>query len=141
MELSSPLRWLGAIAVMLIVVLIAGSLLINTLGNTVSLSSGASEEAAADFESPSAEASAPADDGADNGEDGGGDGGDGGGEGGGAEGDFPQEYEVAKGDTGAEISEQFYGNKDGWPAIAEANDIDPGAPLRVGEKLEIPAPE
>jgi nucleoid-associated protein YgaU len=139
MELSSPLRWVAAIGVMFIVVVIAGSLLLNTLSDTVRLASNASEEPLdALSESGSEAASAPADDGEDGGD---GDGDDE--DGGDGEGDdeFPQEYTVAEGDTGAEIAEQFYGDQDGWPAIAEANDIDPGAPLRVGEELEIPAPE
>ena len=144
MELSGPLRWVAAIGVMLVVVLIAGSLLINTLSNTVSLSSGASEE-------PTALPIAPSEDAADgngngngdedSGEDDGGE--DDGGEDDGGNGDdeFPQEYTVQEGDTGAEIAEELYGDQDGWQAIAEANDIDPGAPLRVGDELEIPAPE
>jgi hypothetical protein len=120
-EKSSPLRWIGAIAIMFIVVLIAVPMLINTVGETIGLSSGASEDPLAQLsegrtESPS---TAP--------EDGGG--------------DFPERYRVRDGDTGADISERFYGNPDGWPAIAEANDIDPSAPLRVGKRLTIPAPE
>lgn len=140
MELSSPLRWVAAIVVMFVVVVIAGSLLLNTLSDTVRLASNASEEPIDELsESGSETASAPADDGEDGGGDGDGDdGGDGDGEG---DDEFPQEYTVAEGDTGAEISEEFYGDEDGWPAIAEANDIDPGAPLRVGDELEIPAPE
>ena len=122
MERSSPLRWLGAIAIMSIVVLIAVPMLINAVGETIRLSSGASEDPLAQLsegltESPSA---APGD--------------------GGGEGDFPERYRVRDGDTGADISERFYGNPDGWPAIAEANDIDPSAPLRVGKRLTIPAP-
>jgi nucleoid-associated protein YgaU len=137
MELSSPLRWLAAIGVMLVVVVIAGSLLLNTLSNTVELASGASEEPVDEFsESASDDPSAAPDD------DGGGDGdGDDGDDNGDGDDEFPQEYTVVAGDTGAEISEQFYGDEDGWSAIAEANDIDPGAPLRVGEELEIPEPE
>ena len=135
MELSSPLRWVAAIGVMFIVVVIAGSLLLNTLSDTVRRASNASEEPLDAFsESGSEAASAPADDGEDGGDGDGGDDGEG-------DDEFPQEYTVAEGDTGAEIAEQFYGDQDGWPAIAEANDIDPGAPLRVGEELEIPAPE
>jgi nucleoid-associated protein YgaU len=129
MEMSSPLRWLGAIAIMFIVVLIAVPLLINTIGETVRLSTGASEDPLAS-ESPSGAASEAEGEGDD--EDGGGDA---------AEGDFPQNYTVADGDTGEDISEQFYGNPDGWPQIAEANDIDPSDPLQAGMELEIPAPE
>lgn len=147
MELSPPLRWLAAIGVMLVVVLIAGSLLLNTLSNTVRLASGASEapgDAVSEFGSENA-STAPDDDGDGGGgdDDGDGDGDDNGDGDGDDNGDdeFPQEYTVAEGDTGVEISEEFYGNKDGWQAIAEANDIDPGAPLRVGDDLEIPAPE
>jgi nucleoid-associated protein YgaU len=131
MEMSSPLRWLGAIAIMFIVVLIAVPMLIKTVGETVKLSSGASEDPLAALsegptESPS---TAPEDDGG------------GGGNGGEGDGDFPQRYTVGDGDTGADISERFYGNPDGWSDIAEANDIDPSAPLRVGEELRIPAPQ
>jgi nucleoid-associated protein YgaU len=128
MEMPSPLRWLGAIAIMFVVVLIAVPMLIDTIGETVRLSTGASEDPLSDLsESPSAAAS-----------EGEGEDGEGGGE---AEGDFPQTYTVAENDTGEEISERFYGNPDGWPQIAEANDIDPSDPLRVGTELEIPAPE
>jgi nucleoid-associated protein YgaU len=107
---------------MSIVVLIAVPMLINAVGETIRLSSGASEDPLAQLsegltESPS---TAPGD--------------------GGGEGDFPERYRVRDGDTGADISERFYGNPDGWPAIAEANDIDPSAPLRVGKRLTIPAP-
>lgn len=145
MELSPPLRWLAAIGVMLVVVVIAGSLLLNTLSNTVELASGASEEPVDEFsESASDDPSAAPDDdgGGDDGDDGDGDDGDDNGDDNGdGDDEFPQEYTVVAGDTGAEISEQFYGDEDGWSAIAEANDIDPGAPLRVGEELEIPEPE
>jgi nucleoid-associated protein YgaU len=55
--------------------------------------------------------------------------------------EFPVTYEVEAGDTGTKISEQFYDAPDGWPTIAEANDIDPSAPLRVGLELTIPAPD
>ena len=126
--MSSPLRWLGAIAIMFIVVLIAVPMLINTIGETVRLSTGASEDPLA-----SESASSAASEGEGEGEDGGG--------GDEAEGDFPQNYTVADGDTGEDISERFYGNPDGWPQIAEANDIDPSDPLQAGMELEIPAPE
>lgn len=129
MEMSSPLRWLGAFAVMVIVVVIAVAMLLNTLGRTVQLTSGATEDPEAEFEDESAEPSEPASDEADEGDN----------EEGGDE--FPQTYTVQEGDTGADISERFYDNPDGWQAIAEANDIDPSAPLRVGVELEIPPPE
>lgn len=143
MELSPPLRWLAAIGVMLVVVLIAVPLLLNTVSSTVQLSSGAAtEEALSDPAELASDdpTSVPDGDGEDdngdedNGDDGDDDGDDG-------DDEFPQEYTVEAGDTGAEISERFYGDQEGWAAIAEANDIDPGAPLRVGEELEIPAPE
>ena len=128
MELSPPLRWLGALAVMLVVVLIAVPMLLQTIGDTVVFGEDAtaapSETAAAPSEVASGDAAA--DEGG-----GGGDGGD----------EFPVTYEVVAGDTGTKISEQFYDTSDGWPAIAEANDIDPSAPLRVGLELTIPAPE
>jgi nucleoid-associated protein YgaU len=123
--MSSPLRWLGAIAIMIIVVLIAVPMLINTIGETVRLSTGASEDALEQLSEIPSETSE----------------GEGGGGGGEAEGDFPQTYTVAEGDTGEAISERFYGNPDGWPRIAEANDIDPDNPPRVDQELEIPAPE
>jgi nucleoid-associated protein YgaU len=130
MEMPSPLRWLGAIAIMFIVVLIAVPMLINTIGETVRLSTGASEDPLAS-EGPSGAASEAEGEGDGEDEGGGGD----------AEGDFPQTYTVAEGDTGEAISERFYGNPEGWPQIAEANDIDPDNPPQVGEELEIPAPE
>jgi nucleoid-associated protein YgaU len=123
-EKSSPLRWIGAIAIMFIVVLIAVPMLINTVGETIRLSSGASEDPLAQLSEGLTESRSTAPE-------------DGGGEG---DGDFPERYRVRDGDTGADISERFYGNPDGWPAIAEANDIDPSAPLRVGKRLRIPAP-
>lgn len=122
MEMSPPLRWLAAIAVLAIVVVIAGALLIDTVSDTVQLSTGASEEpteAAATVSEAAASTSEPA-----SGDD-----------------SFPQNYTVQEGDTGTKISERFYNSDDGWSQIAEANDIDPSAPLRVGEDLEIPAPE
>ncbi|HSJ44732.1 MAG TPA: LysM domain-containing protein [Euzebyales bacterium] len=128
MELSPPLRWLGALAVMLVVVLIAVPMLLQTIGDTVVFGEDAtaapSETAAAPSEVASGDAAAD----------------EGGGGGGGGD-EFPVTYEVVAGDTGTKISEQFYDTSDGWPAIAEANDIDPSAPLRVGLELTIPAPE
>lgn len=140
MESSPPLRWLAAFGVMFVVVLVAGSLLINTLGNTVSLSGDASEAPDSEFadqpsDSPSAAGAGGSEAAGDDDSDGGSD------ESTEPSDEFPQQYTVESGDTGNDISERFYGNRDGWPAIAEANDIDPGAPLRVGEELEIPAPE
>jgi len=136
-ELSPPLRWLGALAVMLVVVLIAVPLLLQTIGDTVVFGDDAtaapSEAAVAPSEVASADVAAD-------------DGGGGGdqaedGDGGGGDDEFPVTYEVVAGDTGTKISEQFYDSSDGWSRIAEANDIDPSAPLRVGLELTIPAPE
>lgn len=142
MELSPPLRWLAAISVMLVVVVVAGALLINTLGNTFSLSGGASEEPIDELtDRSSQEPSEVADAGSDQSDEGDTSGEDDGGSDESGDDEFPQQYTVQSGDTGNDISEQFYGNRDGWSAIAEANDIDPSAPLRVGVELEIPAPE
>jgi nucleoid-associated protein YgaU len=132
-ELSPPLRWLGALAVMLIVVLIAVPMLLQTIGDTVVLGGDATAAPSQAAVAPSEVASADvaADDGGgggDQAEDGGDD-------------EFPVTYEVEAGDTGTKISEQFYDAPDGWPTIAEANDIDPSAPLRVGLELTIPAPD
>lgn len=142
MELSPPLRWLGALAVMLVVVLIAVPLLLQTIGDTVVLGDDAtavpSEAAVAPSEVASADVAADDGDGGDGGGDQAEDG-DGGG--GGDDDEFPVTYEVVAGDTGTKISEQFYDSSDGWSRIAEANDIDPSAPLRVGLELTIPAPE
>lgn len=134
MEVSPPLRWLGALALMLVVVLIVVPLLLQTVGDTIQLGGEPSEEPASEAttapsEAPTAEAAA----------DGGG--GDSGSSGGGGDGELPTTYTVQSGDTGSSISDQFYGSTDGWAQIAEANDIDPSAPLRVGVELEIPAPE
>ena len=141
MELSPPLRWLGALAVMLVVVLIAVPMLLQTIGDTVVLGDEAtaapSEGAAVPSEVASADVAA--DDGGDDG--GGGDQAEGDGGDSGGDDEFPATYEVVAGDTGTKISEQFYDTSDGWPTIAEANDIDPSAPLRVGLELTIPAPE
>jgi nucleoid-associated protein YgaU len=129
-ELSPPLRWLGALAVMLIVVLIAVPMLLQTIGDTVVLGGDATAAPSQVAVAPSEVASADvaADDG-------------GGGDQAGGDGEFPVTYEVEAGDTGTKISEQFYDAPDGWPTIAEANDIDPSAPLRVGVELTIPAPD
>ena len=112
--MSPPLRWLAAIAVMAIVVLITGALLIDTVTDTVQLSTGASEQptqgAGGTSEAPAAAPTEP-----ESGDD-----------------SFPQSYTVQEGDTGTKISERFYETDDGWSRIAEANDIDPSAPLRVG---------
>lgn len=136
MEVSPPLRWLGALAVMLVVVLIVVPLLLQTIGDTIELGGEPSETptsdaSAAPSEAPTAEAAA---------NDGGG-GGQNDGSPGDAGDDLPTTYRVEAGDTGSSISDRFYGTNDGWNRIAEANDIDPSAPLRVGVKLEIPAPE
>jgi nucleoid-associated protein YgaU len=135
-ELSPPLRWLGALAVMVVVVLIAVPMLLQTIGDTVLLGEDATAAPSEATVAPSEVASA--DTAADQGGDGGG-GGDQTEDGGDDE--FPVTYDVVAGDTGTKISEQFYDTSDGWPAIAEANDIDPSAPLRVGLELTIPAPE
>ena len=137
MELSPPLRWLGALAVMLVVVLIAVPMLLQTIGDTVVLGGDATAAPSQVAVAPSEVASADvaADDG------GGGGGGDGDQAEDGGNGEFPVTYEVEAGDTGTKISEQFYDAPDGWPTIAEANDIDPSAPLRVGLELTIPAPD
>lgn len=135
MELSPPLRWLGALAVMVVVVLIAVPLLLQTISDTVVFGEEAtaapSDVAVAPSEVASADPAAG---------DGGGSGGDATEDGGGDD-EFPVTYEVVAGDTGTKISEQFYDTADGWSAIAEANDIDPAAPLRVGLELTIPPPE
>lgn len=123
---ASPLKWLGAIAAMAVVVLVTLPLLFDAVGGMVRLDTGQPDVALTEFpteavveptapatEQPSGEAS---------------------------EEEFPQSYTVESGDTGAAISDRFYGSPDGWPAIAEANGIDPSAPLRVGVELEIPPP-
>lgn len=146
MEQSSPLRWLGALAIMLVVVLIAVPLLLQTIGDTVVFGDEAtaapSDVAFAPSELATADTTANGGGGGGGG-DGGGGGGqdDGGGGDNGGDDEFPVTYEVVAGDTGTKISEQFYDTPDGWPAIAEANDIDPAAPLRVGLELTIPPPE
>jgi nucleoid-associated protein YgaU len=127
MQRSSPLRWFAAIGIMLLVTLIAFLLLVRTMSQTIRLSSGASEDPAAGLEDASAQPSEQASEG-------------GGDEGGEPSGDFPQNYTVADGDTGASIAERFYGDPEQWPAIAEHNDIDPEGGLRVGAELEIPPP-
>jgi nucleoid-associated protein YgaU len=126
MQRSSPLRWVAAVGIMFLVMLIAFLLLIRTMSQTIRLSSGASEDPAAGLEDASAQPSEQASEGE--------------GKSGEPSGDFPQNYTVAEGDTGASIAERFYGDPDLWPAIAEANDIDPEGGLRVGAELEIPKP-
>jgi nucleoid-associated protein YgaU len=125
MQRSSPLRWFAAIGIMFLVTLIAFLLLIRTMSQTIRLSSGASEDPAAGLEDASAQPSEQGSQGEGEGE---------------PSGDFPQNYTVAENDTLSSISERFYGNPDGGSAIAEANDIDPDDPLRVGDELEIPPP-
>jgi nucleoid-associated protein YgaU len=148
-ELSPPLRWLGALAIMLVVVLIVVPMLLDTVSDTIVLGGEASEPAEAAEGTPSEVAS----DAVASGNGGGGDqtnnqGGGGGNQGGGGndggqegDGEFPATYTVVAGDTGTKISEEFYDSSDGWARIAEANDIDPSAPLRVGLELTIPAPQ
>ncbi len=129
MELSSPLRWLGALAVMFVVVLIVVPLLLRTVSDTVVLGGEPSEETSAPAVAPSEVATAepgPAESTEASS---------------GTDAEFPVSYTVEAGDTGTKISEQFYDSPDGWSTIAEANNIDPSAPLRVGVELEIPAPE
>ncbi|HEX6256445.1 MAG TPA: LysM domain-containing protein [Euzebyales bacterium] len=144
MELSAPLRWLGALAIMLVVVLIVVPMLLDTVTDTIVFGEDASEPAAAADGTPSEVASEAVASGDGGGNQGGGNQGGGNqGRGGnqGADGDFPTTYTVVAGDTGTKISEQFYDSPDGWALIAQANDIDPYAPLRVGLELTIPAPE
>jgi nucleoid-associated protein YgaU len=131
LEVSPPLRWLGALAIMLVVVLIVVPLLLQTVGDTIQLGgepseATASEETVEPSEASTAVAAANEDNG---------------GNGGGGGDDLPTTYTVQQGDTGSSISEQFYGSTDGWAQIAEANDVDPSEPLRVGVELEIPAQE
>ena len=140
MEVSSPLRWLGALAIMLVVVLIVVPLLLQTVGDTIQLGGEPSETAASEASTASSEAPTVAAAANDGGGGGGGQGGGSGGDGSGSD-DLPTTYTVQSGDTGSSISDQFYGTTDDWNQIAEANDIDPSAPLRVGVELEIPAPE
>ncbi|MBW3604672.1 MAG: LysM peptidoglycan-binding domain-containing protein [Actinobacteria bacterium] len=132
MEVSPPLRWLGALAVMFVVVLIVVPLLLQTISDTVVLGGEPSEPALSEVAIVPSEASTQPPEAADAEvaaaeED--------------AEDEFPATYTVEAGDTGTKISEQFYDTSDGWSVIAEANDIDPSAPLRVGVELTIPAPE
>lgn len=47
-------------------------------------------------------------------------------------------YTVESGDTLIDIAEEVYGDGEQWPAIAEANGLDEGNPLVVGQELEIP---
>lgn len=131
MEVSPPLRWLGALAIMFVVVLIVVPLLLQTVSDTVVLG-GEPSEAAVSSAVAVAPSEAPTDDtgGEEEPE-----------EEQAAEDDFPATYTVEAGDTGTKISEQFYDSRDGWSVIAEANDIDPSAPLRVGDELTIPEPE
>lgn len=136
-ELSPPLRWLGAIAVMFVVLLITIPLLLDTVAGAVSLSDADADEAppeATDVtsEDPSEPAAAPADDATATTDDA---------QTATSDDEFPTTYTVGAGDTGNDIAEQFYGSPDGWSTIADANDIDPGTPLRVGVELDIPAPE
>ena len=49
-----------------------------------------------------------------------------------------QTYEVQSGDTLIDIAEEVYGDPDLWRLIAEANGLDEGNPLVVGQQLEIP---
>lgn len=111
---------------MFVVVLIVVPLLVQTIGDTVVVGGEPSE--APSSEAAVASSEAPADDGD-------------AAEGSNVDGDFPADYTVEAGDTGTKISQQFYDSDDGWATIAEANDIDPSAPLRVGEELTIPAPQ
>lgn len=152
MELSAPLRWLGALAIMLVVLLIVVPMLLQTAGDLVVIGDETSEPAAdvTDLPSEIATGQVAANEGGDGQDDSGGgqddssggqDEGGGDAQGGGDGDEFPTTYTVAAGDTGSAISEQFYGEPNGWSAIAEANDIDPSAPLRVGVELTIPAPE
>jgi nucleoid-associated protein YgaU len=142
-ELSPPLRWLGALAVMVVVVLIVVPMLLDTVNDTIVFGGDASEPAAAAEGTPSdvaSDAVASGDGGGNQSNDHGGGNNDES-EGPDGDGEFPTTYTVVPGDTGTKISEQFYDSPDGWTQIAEANDIDPSAPLRVGLELTIPAPQ
>jgi nucleoid-associated protein YgaU len=140
-ELSPPLRWLGALAIMIVVVLIVVPMLFDTVTDTIVFGEDVSEPAAAAEGTPSEVASDAVASGGGGGNQGGNRGGGQGGDEPTEDGDFPTTYTVVPGDTGTGISQEFYDSSDGWTLIAEANDIDPSAPLRVGLELTIPPPE
>lgn len=142
MELSPPLRWLGALAVAAIALVITIPLLLDTVTDVVSLSGDTTSAVESEIDAlpsavpsegsldtlaePSEAVAEAADDQASAAPS--------------EDGEFPRTYTVVAGDTGTRISEQFYGVPDGWGAIAAANGIDPSDPLRVGVELEIPPP-
>lgn len=50
-------------------------------------------------------------------------------------------YVVQQGDTGHDIAETVYGDRDLWPLIAEANDLEGANALQVDQELVIPPSE
>lgn len=47
-------------------------------------------------------------------------------------------HRVRPGDTGSTLANRYLGRPSSWPAIATLNDLDPGAPLRVGQEIDVP---
>lgn len=50
-------------------------------------------------------------------------------------------YVVQQGDTGHDIAETVYGDRDLWPLIADANDLEGANALQVDQELVIPPSE
>ena len=50
----------------------------------------------------------------------------------------PQVYYVQQGDSLKKISEKFYKTPDRWQNIIRANNLNPGTPIQIGQKLIIP---
>lgn len=166
-----PLRWLGAIAVLGVIVALLVPMAMDAVSTSIEFRTNADDggpatgETATDTAAPTdpdatgspepAEGNTAAETAAEGGGEGGGDA-----EAGptepegsaatespaeedtGGSGDtLPETYTVQSGDTGYAIAERLYGDRDMWPVIAEQNDINAGSALQVGQELTLPAPE
>ena len=147
--IPQPVKWVGLVLVLAIVVLAAAPMAVSALRDSVSFSDdggilgGGDDDTDLDLdgiEVDDPEADADADGGADltdqaDGDDPPGPPGDDADSGADEDG---ESYVVQSGDTLYSIASEVYGDGGRWPEIAEANDIDDRTSIRVGQELAIP---
>lgn len=135
--IPEPLKWAGALAALVILVVVVTPMAVEAMFETVSLSDegglfGGGDDEADDLE-PAEDEDGDAEDVEEDTE----------GEAGeepeddAEPEDVPDSYVVESGDTLYDIAQQVYGDGERWPEIAEANELEDDT-LRVGEELDIP---